>query len=283
MKPPQIAKEKELIVIDDDDDDDDDKASCDVANGGGDDDGDDGEKENVHVDKKQKTNHEISQAEEDVVKPVNPFAQFAFTPSSTTIIPTTTIPVMNRRGLFVKTKRTTTKDKETTKTTTTTACANKKKKNNNKNKTKTKKEWVPMSALSLEERQRIRQKWHSMADASAPLEDRRFQVLVAARLHARCQDPVVRKSMENLGQAMTVNATEMASVDPDVLASLLTSLQYYNTKAQHLVKAAREIVTNFGGLVPEDENDLLTLTGIGPVMADLLANINTRDAHEKST
>ena len=42
------------------------------------------------------------------------------------------------------------------------------------------------------------EKWQAFADPSAPLEQRRFQVLVAARLHARCQEPVVKEAMQRL-------------------------------------------------------------------------------------
>jgi len=48
------------------------------------------------------------------------------------------------------------------------------------------------------ERQILISKWHSFADPNAPIEQRRFQVLVAARLHARCQEPVVLKAMDKL-------------------------------------------------------------------------------------
>jgi len=48
------------------------------------------------------------------------------------------------------------------------------------------------------ERQNIIAKWHAFADPKAPNEQQRFQVLVAARLHARCQEPVVKKAMDRL-------------------------------------------------------------------------------------
>ena len=41
-------------------------------------------------------------------------------------------------------------------------------------------------------------KWHSLASPTAPLPVRRFQLLVAARLHAQTQDPVVRAAMSRL-------------------------------------------------------------------------------------
>ncbi len=41
-------------------------------------------------------------------------------------------------------------------------------------------------------------KWHSFADHTAPIEYQRFQVMIAARLHARCHENSVKKAMEGL-------------------------------------------------------------------------------------
>jgi hypothetical protein len=143
-------------------------------------------------------------------------------------------------------------------------------------------EFVTMRSIPKEEQDKITRKWHSLADPSAPLQVRRFQVLLAARLHARCQEPSVRKAMSVLRSAfadLTVSA--VAQADPEVLALHITNLQYYNSKAQQIVKAAKEIETEFHGIVPEDETSLLRLTGVGKVFADLLAFVNTHEIHER--
>ena len=149
------------------------------------------------------------------------------------------------------------------------------------------KPWVKMKDYSVVEQERILQKWHSLVDPSAPLEDKRFQMLVAARLHARCQDKAVRKAMQELRnffettKASTLTVQTMAKISPDDFVPAIQNLQYYNTKAKHLVLAANEIQCRFDGLVPETEHSLKQITGIGPVMADLLAFINTRLRHEQ--
>jgi endonuclease III len=201
------------------------------------------------------------------------------------------------------------------------------------------KTFVRMNELSREEQERITHKWLSLADlppaaaaaaaaatadllndtnvsSSNLIEIRRFQVLVAARLHARCQEASVRKAMESLRSyfyfrrttasrsntrssscdvvvddddddstsgdvnSSTITINNIASADPDVLAQeCLMNLQFYNVKAQNLVKAAKEILTQHGGTVPEDEHSLLRITGVGKVFADLLAFVNTREKH----
>lgn len=71
----------------------------------------------------------------------------------------------------------------------------------------------------------------------------------------------------------------LAEIDPEILARHITNLPYYNTKANQIVKATKEIKVNYNGVVPEDKKSLLNITGIGRVFADLLATVNTRNAH----
>ncbi len=146
-----------------------------------------------------------------------------------------------------------------------------------------------MKDLTVEEQVRITRKWHSLAEDGStievPLEVRRFQVLLAARLHARCQEPAVRKAMATLranfpNGGLTVDA--LARADPEAIAPCISNLQYYNVKARQVVTAAQEIRSQFGGTVPEDEQSLLRITGIGKVFADLLAFVNTRRAFQSN-
>lgn len=142
------------------------------------------------------------------------------------------------------------------------------------------KTFVKMADVSSEEQERIKEKWHSLVDPTATLEVKRFQLLVAARLHARCQEVSVHKAMNRLRDVfpeLTVEA--LAAADPELVASCITNVVHYNVKARHIVKSAQEVKIRFGGKVPEDAKSLLELTGIGRVFADLLAFVNTREAH----
>ncbi len=156
-----------------------------------------------------------------------------------------------------------------------------------KDEKKKEKEFVKMKDHPPEVQARITRKWHSMADPSASLEDRRYQVLLAARLHARCQEPTVRKAIQKLREHFesrsqtTITVDKMAKSDPKELAVHISSLQFYNVKAKQIVKAAQEIQSRHGGVVPEDELSLLQITGIGKTFADLLAFVNKREAHER--
>jgi endonuclease III len=193
-----------------------------------------------------------------------------------------------------------------------------------KSKAKAKTEWIKMRDLPAEEQARVVEKWHSLlhvlidkdavtttsrtavhvkddssstncttgtatsptAAATTPcLEDRRFQIVVAARLHAQCQEAAVRKALQALQQVCQghLSVEQIAAAKPDDLAAAMTNLQYYNVKAKHLVQSAQQIQSLFGGKVPEDETQLRKLIGIGPVMGDILAFVNTRAMHLSRT
>jgi endonuclease III len=88
------------------------------------------------------------------------------------------------------------------------------------------------------------------------------------------------KSMKDAMPALTVD--EVAKCDPEVLANLISNLQFYNVKARQVVQAACEIKSRFRGEVPEDQFSLTQITGIGKCFADLLAFVNTRERHTTS-
>ena len=168
------------------------------------------------------------------------------------------------------------------------------------------------------ERQELITKWHAFADPNpnVPIEQQRFQVLVAARLHARCQEPVVLKAMNKLrkyfnekdegrvedndevqatssqpstaattsrsqqtsGRGLTVH--NLANADPEVeIAPLLKSVLFGNVKSKHIVQAAKDLLQKFGGRVPESIVSLKSIMGIGPELAGVLNIVNKVDTY----
>lgn len=173
--------------------------------------------------------------------------------------------------------------------------------------------FAPITSLSKENRDTILKKWQSLADPHASLEVRRFQVLVAARLHAQCHQPMVKKAMDNLrcyfrdncgdgdggeksndgdktnveegsskpqhGSSGTLCAQTLAKADPNELAThCLSSVLFANVKARHIVQASKDVLSRFNGVVPESRSGLKELMGIGPKLADILSFVNTRKA-----
>lgn len=142
-----------------------------------------------------------------------------------------------------------------------------------------------------EHRKELINKWHSFSDATAPIEERRFQVLIAARIHARCQEPIVHKAMQRLrdyfatqeepnGTAQSLSAQCLSQCDPENdIAPLLSSVLFGNVKAQHVVQAAQDVLSKFRGQVPESMTSLQDITGIGPKLSEILNIVNRRDTY----
>ena len=150
-------------------------------------------------------------------------------------------------------------------------------------------DYVPVCQLSKEQQEEIRAKWQSLGDPNESLEVRRFQVLVAARLHAQSREPIVRAAMDNLrnyfgekedaADGGGLNAKNLSKADPKEIAKQIPSILFANVKAEHIVKAAKEICSRFGGIVPQGTHGLKEITGIGPKLADILAFANSHKAY----
>lgn len=99
-----------------------------------------------------------------------------------------------------------------------------------------------------------------------------FQLLVAVMLSAQCTDKRVNLTTPALFAAYpTPKLLSEASLD-DVL-SLIRSISYPNSKAEHLIAMAKSLSENFGGEVPSDVDSLMTLPGVGRKTANVVASI----------
>eukprot|EP00580_Thalassiosira_gravida_P008786 CAMPEP_0201635448 /NCGR_PEP_ID=MMETSP0493-20130528/7983_1 /ASSEMBLY_ACC=CAM_ASM_000838 /TAXON_ID=420259 /ORGANISM="Thalassiosira gravida, Strain GMp14c1" /LENGTH=143 /DNA_ID=CAMNT_0048107417 /DNA_START=1 /DNA_END=432 /DNA_ORIENTATION=+ len=64
------------------------------------------------------------------------------------------------------------------------------------------------------------------------------------------------------------------------IAPLLSSVLFGNAKADQIVRAARDVLSKFGGKVPESaEGGLKEITGIGPKLAEILSAVNRRESY----
>ncbi|GMI52363.1 hypothetical protein TeGR_g11780 [Tetraparma gracilis] len=142
----------------------------------------------------------------------------------------------------------------------------------------------PVASLPPPARSSIIRKWLSLASPSAPsIEARRFQVLVAARLHARCREPVVREAMRAMhGRFPGLCAGDLAGgLEVEELAAVFPSVHFGKSKAEQIIKFSNEVLSQFAGRVPSTVSGLKELTGIGAKFADLLAYVNTEEKHRR--
>lgn len=96
-----------------------------------------------------------------------------------------------------------------------------------------------------------------------------FQLLVAVILSAQCTDKRVNQVTPDLF-ARYPDAQSMAQAEADEVLDYISSVSYPNAKARHLVETARLLMTDYGGEVPSDMDQLLRLPGVGRKTANVI-------------
>lgn len=95
-----------------------------------------------------------------------------------------------------------------------------------------------------------------------------FKVLVATILSARTKDEVTAKAAERLFKdAPDVNS--LASLTRERIQKLIFPVGFYKSKAGYLADLPRALAA-FGGEVPDEIDDLVTLPGVGRKTANLV-------------
>ncbi|MDP4238877.1 MAG: endonuclease III [Bacteroidota bacterium] len=99
-----------------------------------------------------------------------------------------------------------------------------------------------------------------------------FGLLVAVILSAQCTDKRVNLITPPL-LADFPTPQLMASTTPEVIFEYIRSVSYPNNKAKHLVAMAQKLMSDFGGVVPDDVDKLQTLPGVGRKTANVMASV----------
>lgn len=99
-----------------------------------------------------------------------------------------------------------------------------------------------------------------------------YELIVAVMLSAQCTDRRVNLTTPALFELYpTVDL--LAKARPEEVYELIRSISYPNSKAAHLVGMAKKVVDEFGGEIPSDIDDLMTLPGVGRKTANVVASI----------
>jgi len=99
-----------------------------------------------------------------------------------------------------------------------------------------------------------------------------FQLLVAVMLSAQCTDKRVNMVTPALFEAFPTPAA-MAAASEEAVLAYVKSVSYPNSKAKHLVEAARQLVERFGGQVPDTLEELTSLPGVGRKTANVMMSV----------
>jgi endonuclease-3 len=99
-----------------------------------------------------------------------------------------------------------------------------------------------------------------------------FQLLIAVILSAQCTDKRVNMITSTLFEAFPTPEA-MAASSPEVIYEYIKSISYPNNKAKHLAGMARKLLSEFGGEMPSDVNELQKLPGVGRKTANVIASV----------
>jgi endonuclease-3 len=96
-----------------------------------------------------------------------------------------------------------------------------------------------------------------------------WELLVATILSAQCTDERVNKTTPELFRKYpTVQA--IAALKPELLEPDIRSTGFFRNKSKSVVGAAQRVVSEFGGEVPSEMDQLLTLPGVARKTANVL-------------
>ncbi len=99
--------------------------------------------------------------------------------------------------------------------------------------------------------------------------DNPFELLVATRLSAQCTDARVNLvTPELFSKYRTLD--DYVNADVKDIERIIHSCGFYHGKARDIIEMARGVRDNFGGIVPDNIEDLTSLSGVGRKTANLI-------------
>jgi endonuclease III len=101
-------------------------------------------------------------------------------------------------------------------------------------------------------------------DFTKPLE-----LLIALILAAQARDDLVNKITVDLFKTYR-SAADYANAPPALLEKQIGKINFYRNKAKSIHNCCKELVERFGGQVPDNLNDLVSLPGVGRKTANIV-------------
>lgn len=99
-----------------------------------------------------------------------------------------------------------------------------------------------------------------------------FQLLVAVILSAQCTDKRVNEVTKELFKVCST-PLDFVKIPTEELEKLIYSCGFYKNKAKHIKEASKDIVDRFNGKVPNNKEDLLSLSGVGIKTANVVGSV----------
>ncbi len=111
-----------------------------------------------------------------------------------------------------------------------------------------------------------------------------YELLISVMLSAQCTDKRVNLITPALFEAYP-DPISLAHADLEDIKSYIKTCSFFNNKAKNLIKMAQSVVENYGGNIPLNQKELVTLAGVGQKTANVVmieytqANLMAVDTH----
>ncbi len=111
-----------------------------------------------------------------------------------------------------------------------------------------------------------------------------YELVVAVALSAQCTDKRVNLITPALFSKYP-NPHALANADIEDVKKVINSCSFFNNKAKNLIEMAKRVVEVYGGEIPMNEKELITLAGVGQKTAHVVmieytgANLMAVDTH----
>ena len=89
-----------------------------------------------------------------------------------------------------------------------------------------------------------------------------FRILIGTILSQRTRDENTTRAVENLFSVYHT-PEQLANADEARVKKLIRPSGFYNVKARSVIRVSKQLVSEFGGRVPRDMEDLLSLHSVG--------------------
>ena len=96
-----------------------------------------------------------------------------------------------------------------------------------------------------------------------------LELLIALILAAQARDDLVNKITVDLFKTYR-SAADYANAPPALLEKQIGKINFYRNKAKSIHNCCKELVERFGGKVPDNLNDLVSLPGVGRKTANIV-------------
>lgn len=96
-----------------------------------------------------------------------------------------------------------------------------------------------------------------------------YELLVAVILSAQCTDKRVNIVTDELFKEYNT-PQKMVTLTKEQLGEKIHSCGFFNSKAEHILSASRDIIDRFSGQVPSTVEELKTLAGVGQKTANVV-------------